>query len=375
MKTLKNYIDSVVDKVLRESLDEKADEIIHKLTSEMGEDYLEEGESCNECGGMMREGECSECGYKMEAVYELEIEEEIEELSKGQEYIAKQAKPTNKIGANDFKKLRSKKHQTDEEMEEGNAFTGALARAKKSGDDEFEVDGKKYQVKESIRLTEEEIIDLIEKIVNEEKENIKKESSHPGTSTTKRNLDKSKKENDDYIKSVTKKLKEYLKDGSKGNFEFEPKIFPKGNGELGEMSKKAYKATKEVDEYIENFAGAALENISYDEIHHKDEWVEANIVGSSKTGNNPKWANAVETEVNEKRNKVRKKNYLSILKKKESYNRQPQPVYDSKKDNEDEKNVARIFQALESKEDKKERLLKEDIEKMNNLLAYNKKTQ
>jgi rubrerythrin len=92
-------------------------------------------------------------------------------------------------------------------------------------------------------------------------------------------------------------------------------------------------------------------------------------------GNNPEWANAVETDVNKKRNKVRKRNLLGILKKKESYNRQPQPVYDSKKDNEDEKDVARIFQALESKEEKKEKLINEDIQKMNRILGYNKKTQ
>jgi hypothetical protein len=281
----------------------------------------------------------------------------------------------NKIDSNDFKLLRkSKKRQTDEEMEEGNAFTGALAKAKRKGDNEFEVEGKKYQVKESVKLTEEEMIDLIEKIVKEEKNNIKKQSNAPGISITKRNLDKSKKENDDYIKSVTKKMKEYLKDGSKGDFSFEPKIFPKGNGELGEMKKKAYKPTKEVDEYIENFAGAALENISYDEIHPNEDWVSDNIEGSSRTGNG-KWANSVETEVNEKRNKIRKNNYLSILKKKEGYNRQPQPVYDSKLDDEKEKNVSRIFQALESTEEKKEKLIKEDIDKMNRVLGYNKKTQ
>jgi hypothetical protein len=32
------------------------------------------------------------------------------------------------------------------DMEEGNEFSGALARAKASGESEFEVDGKKYQV-------------------------------------------------------------------------------------------------------------------------------------------------------------------------------------------------------------------------------------
>jgi len=404
MKTLKNYIDSVVDKVLRESLEEKADELINKIQSEVDEEYMNESE-CSECGGMMREGECSECGYKMEGIYEADFDpmEKLERVCNEESYQfdeeackshKKYAKSemteklhgnqkrldknkNNRIDSEDFKLLRkSKKHQTDEEMEEGNAFTGAVEKARESGEDEFKFGGKKYPVKESVRLTEKEMIDMIERIVNEEKNNnIRKQSNPPGVSTTKKNLEKSKESNEDYIESVTKKMKEYLKDGSKGDFDFEPKVFPKGNGELGEMKKKTYKPTKEVEEYIENFAGAALENISYDEIHPKEEWVEANIVGSSKTGNNPKWANAVETEVNEKRNKVRKNNYLSILKKKEGYNRQPQPVYDAKQDDDKEKNVARIFQALESTEDKKEKLIKEEIEKMNHLLGYNKKTQ
>jgi hypothetical protein len=401
MKTLKNYIDSVVDKVLRESLEEKADEIINKIQSEVDEEYMNESE-CSECGGMMSEGECSECGYKMEGLYEesdpksqkckyhkenfgpddertirfcgKDKSEMTERLHGRQKQLDRNK--NNKIDSEDFKLLRkSKKHQTDEEMEEGNAFTGALARAKRKGDDEFEVDGKEYQVKESIKLTEEEMIDLIEKIVNEEKDNIRKQSSAPGISITKRNLGKSKKENDDYIKSVTKKMKEYLKDGSKGDFEFEPKIFPKGNGELGEMKKKTYKASPEVEEYIENFSAAGQENIVFDEIHPSEGRMDEYMEGSSTAGNNPKWANAVETDVNKKRNKVRKRNLLGILKRKEGYNRQAQPVYDYKKDSEQEKDVARIFQALESTDDKKEKLIKEEIDKMNRILGYNKKTQ
>ena len=235
--------------------------------------------------------------------------------------------------------------------------------------------GRGVKLKESIQLTEDEMIDLIEKIVNEQKSNITKQSNPPGVSTTKKNLDKSKKENDDYIKSVTKKMKEYLKDGSKGDFDFEPKIFPKGNGELAKMDKKTYKPTSEVEEYIENFSAAGLENLVFDEIHPNEEKMDEYMEGSSKAGNNPKWANAVETDVNKRRNKVRKNNYLGILKKKESFNKQPQPVYDSKKDDEKEKNVARIFQALESTEDKKQKLIKEEMDKMNKLLNYNKKTQ
>jgi hypothetical protein len=416
MKTLKNYIDSVVNKVLRESLEEKADEIINKLKSdvteeddmdgfeelEFNEEDMEEGETCEQCGGMMSEGECSECGYKMEGLHEesdptsqrckyhkenfgpmdertirfcgKDKKEMTERLHGKQKQLDRNK--NNRIDSEDFKLLRkSKKHQTDEEMEEGNAFTGALAKAKRKGDDEFEVDGKEYQVKESIKLTEEEMIDLIEKIVNEEKDNIKKMSKPKGLSTYETAIGKSKKENDDYIKSVTKKMKDYLKDASKGDFSFEPKIFPKGNGELGEMKKKTYKATPEVEEYIENFSAAGQENLVFDEIHPNEEKMNEYMEGSSMAGNNPEWANAVETDVNKKRNKVRKRNLLGILKKKEGYNRQPQPVYDSKKDNEDEKDVARIFQALESKEEKKEKLINEDIQKMNRILGYNKKTQ
>ena len=54
----------------------------------------------------------------------------------------------------------------EEEMEEGNEFSGALAAAKASGAKEFEVGGKKYTVKESVTLTAdgEDVINLIRKL-------------------------------------------------------------------------------------------------------------------------------------------------------------------------------------------------------------------
>ena len=368
MKTLKNYIDSVVDKVLRESLEEKADEIINKIQSEVDEEYMNESE-CSECGGMMSEGECSECGYKMEGLYE-ESDPKSQKCKYHKENFGPMDERTIRFCGTD--KLKTN---------EGKKFPDLSGDGKVTRKDVLmgrgvKLNGKnKKSTNESVKLTEEEMIDLIERIVNEEKDNIKKQSSAPGLSITKRNLSKSKKENDDYIKSVTKKMKEYLKDGSKGDFEFEPKIFPKGNGELGEMKKKTYKASPEVEEYIENFSAAGQENIVFDEIHPSEGRMDEYMEGSSTAGNNPKWANAVETDVNKKRNKVRKRNLLGILKRKESYNRQAQPVYDYKKDSEEEKDVARIFQALESTDDKKEKLIKEEIDKMNRILGYNKKTQ
>jgi hypothetical protein len=55
------------------------------------------------------------------------------------------------------------------EMDEGNEFSGALAKAKAAGAKEFEVDGKKYTVKEDINLNvsavgEEDVVNLIRKL-------------------------------------------------------------------------------------------------------------------------------------------------------------------------------------------------------------------
>jgi len=55
------------------------------------------------------------------------------------------------------------------EMEEGNEFSGALAKARAAGAKEFEVDGKKYTVKEDINMNvsavgEEDVVNLIRKL-------------------------------------------------------------------------------------------------------------------------------------------------------------------------------------------------------------------
>jgi len=182
-------------------------------------------------------------------------------------------------------------------------------------------DNRKPKKSDKVTMTEEEMVTFIENIVNEQK-------SAKGLDVYKKSHKESGKENDDYIKSVTKKFKEYLKDGSKGDFDMNPKTFPKGNGQLTKMTKKAYTPSKAVDEYIENFAQTAgMENIDYDEIKPNEEWVEMNIKGSSKTGNSSDYANAEKTDLGEKINEKRKKNYLAALKR-QSYNKAPQPVTD-----------------------------------------------
>lgn len=391
MKNQQKYIDNIVSKILNETLEEKASEMVKKIKSKVEEDIeegewteidmSEESEMCEQCGGMMYEGECSECGMhpqnetydetgkfgKFDYVETDEAWDDVDWMTDGDEY--------------------------EEEVGEGNAFTGALAKAKKEGDDTFKVGEKKFHVKESkksLQLTENELIDVIEKLVKEEiekeskvKDNIRKTAKPRGLATYEKAVKGSKTENDDYIKSVTKKMKDYLKDASKGDYDMNPKIFPAGNGQLAKMDKKAYIPSSAVEDYTDNFTAAGQENLVYDEINPNEEWITDNIEGSSRTGNNSEWANAVETPTNKKRNKIRKDNLLGQVKA-QAYNKAPQPIVTDEAgestsgghSNLKLNNKAnKILKQLESTEEKNDKLIKEEFSKMNHLIKYNRKTQ
>jgi hypothetical protein len=280
-----------------------------------------------------------------------------EELKGNQRRIDKNK--NNRIDAEDFKILRrGKKTETKEECTEC---------------------GDKYELYldestgERFIFSENEIIDIIENIVLEEKKKKKKKTTTRKSDPiklTRSNQEKSKKENDDYIDSVVKKMKDYLKTGSKGSYEMKPKHFPKGNGELAKMSKMAYVPSDAVGEYIDNFTAAGLENLDYDEIHPNEKWVEDLTMGSSRTGNNPEWANAVETPNNKNRNKIRKDNLLAKIKRK-AYNKAPQPILTDKSGGDNDK-ASKIMMKLESQNERK---VISDIEKMKSLISYGKKTQ
>lgn len=270
------------------------------------------------------------------------------------------------------KMLKGDLGEMTKDIDEGNAFTGALDKARKEGKKEFEFNGKTYKVeksesKETVQMTEDELVSFIEELVNEQK-------GTPGITAYKKHQKDSGKENKDYMKMLEKKMKDYLKDGSKGKFEMNPTMFPAGNGELGEMSKKAYTPSGAVEEYIENFAySPGMENLQYDEIQPNDDWLAANLEGSSKTGNSPKYANAVDTGLGKKINAKRKKNLYGVEKNR-SYNRYPQPV-DNAGEVKGSSKLNNMFKNLGESEDKKQNIINEDIKLMKNLISYNQKTQ
>lgn len=283
----------------------------------------------------------------------------------------------------DIKKQRMEEEMDEEEMEEGNAFSAARAEAIEKGEDSFEVDGKTYPVKgeedevkeskkKTVTLSESEMIELIQRLVMEQKD-------AKGLKDTEKVLKDSKKVNDEAMADVNKKMKDYVKAGSNEGYEENPEGFPKGNGEMGEEDKMMYHASDAVEEYIDQIArSGGMENLEYDAIKPDEEWIEMNIMGDSKTGNSSEYANAVKTDANEKVNDRRKKNWLAQLKK-DSYNKSVQPVEDvagRKKGDKAAMSPDEVMSALsEGTEDKTTKKVNEDINRMKSLLGHNYKTQ
>jgi hypothetical protein len=470
----RQYIRSRFDQILKESLQEKADSLMTKLNydketelyPENEFDYVEEemneGETCEQCGGEMNEGEtCEQCGGKGEVMelggmddghpkfgdknlskltkkqmedllygiedeeedeedykprkrnkrddeeefdFELDLsEEELDEKLYGKQHKLDRNK-NRRIDKEDFKMLRKQQDETEqlyevefdreieeEETVEGNAFTGALAKAKKEGEDTFEVDGKKYDVKESILYTESDLIDLIENIVVEETKF--KKSEPKGYREYERAHKADKKENDDYLKSVAKKMTDYLKgmsdEGSKYEMK-ETKKFPTENGGMKKGNRKKYTPSDAVDEYVDAFSYPGQTNLVYDEIKPNDEWIEDLLKGSSRTGNaqvdkdGNALGNVVPSKTGEKFYNNFKDNLYGQEQQKASYKRQTQPVDQagektesgSLKSKRGKKTAQSVLNKLEeSVETKKDVKLNEEFDRIQSLMGYNRKTQ
>ena len=322
-----NYYNVLLKKILNETLEDKAKEVMEKLKfNKPGTsfDYVE-GEMCESCGGEIREGEaCESCGYSKNSevlethksyrnnnkLSDSDIEEITERLFGKQKNIDKNK--NNRIDSEDFKMLRNKKEtceecgsrsMEEEETYEGNAFTKKLKQTPKGG--KFKLGNKEYTDNSSLEesnsvlyklnsdygselFTENEIINLIENIIIEEKEknNIKKGKTPAGLEAYEKAHKGSGKENENYMKEFSKKMLDYTKSGSKEKFNTNPKHFPKGNGELEKMEKKAYEVSDDGNEFIDDYLRPGMQTLDYDEMHPNEDWMDDNIEGSSKTGNN-----------------------------------------------------------------------------------------
>ena len=306
----------------------------------------------------------------------------------------------NRIDSEDFKMLRKQQDEEQlyeidfekEEYTEGNAFTGALSNAKKHHKDEFKVGGKKFKVKESILYTESDLLDLIENLVIEEKNTFKK-SEPKGYKEYERVHNADKKENDNYLKSVAKKMTDYLKGSSDSGSKYEmkeTKKFPTENGGMKKGIRKKYTPSDAVDEYIDAFSYPGQTNLVYDEIKPNDEKIKGQLVGSSTNGNaqvdkdGNALGNVVPSEVGEKFYNNFKDNLYGQEQMNASYKRQPQPIDQAGEETErgtlkskkGKKTSQSVLNKLEESLDLKSQILiGEEFKRIQNLMGYNRKTQ
>ena len=372
-------------------------------------------------------------------------------------------------------KIRTRRDMGEQETEEGNEFTGALADAKKAGKKSFEVDGKTYPVKEAkekwiqktdmkkgalhkklgvtegdkipqsklkaikkeltkkgegdkkltaadskllkqvnlaltlkdikesvnkLTLTEDELVDMIEKIVLEqkvkdkaEKNNISKKEA-TGLKKTEKVQAASKKENEDYAKQVVEKMKKYVKAGSKDEYNESPETFPQSNYTMDKMKEKTmkYHPSQAVDEYIEAFSHPGMTNLVYDEIKPDDKKIDKYLKGDSTTGNAVRdkdgkpLGNVAPSDLGDRFKKNYDENLYGAEQMNVSYKRQPQPVDVGGSDKMDgslksirkgsTNKAQKIMNQLESKQEEKKKVkVNEDMEKIKNLITYNRKTQ
>lgn len=199
---------------------------------------------------------------------------------------------------------------------------------------------EKQNRKKVLRLKENEMIKVIEKIVME---------SLP-TATVKAQA-QSKKDNEDHAKEVAAKIKKSQTFDGNDNPEF-PK--PIGKGE-----KVARKNTPEQEKEIEDNRGGGLEDLDYD-IEPSEQFkqrLRKALDGDSTMGNSQDAANVVKSDLGKKiadkveRKKQQKKDMVM-------YNKDVQPVKVVKESTTD-------FQSI----------LNEEIEKMKKIANYDKKTQ
>jgi len=462
MSDFNKIINGIISENLSKRADELAEKIFNKIESnedvdkydlEVGSDYGFDDDE--EDYTFLRRGKHSSHGP-----FHFKRNKRGGEIAFGEKQLSNMKKRIKEDQEKDLDLAIALQSQMEEEVEEGNAFTGALAKAKKEGKKSFSVDGKEYEVTEDLGgmglgmghddfedinlsdddnprvkaikkkydrhypkhdevdqevdfvtnmdessinyrvkmddgdfldLTESELVDMIEELVTEEKvkDNLKKTGKSKGMVQYDRISKKDKETNLKANKESFKKMTDYVEKGSKGKFESNPVMFPKGNGELGKMDKKAYIPSEYVDEYVDAFAYPGQTNLRYDEIKPNDEWIEMNLKGSAKSGNaqvdeeGNALGNVVPTKTGEKFYKNFEENLYGAEQAEASYKRQSQPVEVAgetklkgglKRKGSKTSSIQKADKILnnlgESIENESTKLLNEEMETMKKLIGY-----
>lgn len=196
--------------------------------------------------------------------------------------------------------------------------------------------------KKIITLSETQMAELLKKIINE----VAVPTMDPKTEEV---LSKDGNQNDEALKAVEKKIKDYL--SFKGNDN------PKFPNQIGMGDDKAARvATTDEEEIIDDNRGRGPQDLDYQNEPSKEfkERLKMSLVGDSKMGNPSDAVNAIKTDVGEKIHKNIEKRQ-KIHKKEPIYAKEPVPV--------------------KTKGEEDLRPVHEEINRMKQMSSYSEKTQ
>ena len=201
--------------------------------------------------------------------------------------------------------------------------------------------------KTKLRLNENQLVNLINKIVKKTMVN----ESVPGIEVTKRAQKTSGSDSKSHMSDVAKKMKKTLSFDGNDNPEF-----PK---QIGKGEKVAHRNTKEEEETIEDYRGGGLEDLNY-EYEPSDKFkdrLKKSLKGDSTMGNSHDSPNVMKSDLGEK-----------ILKK-----------VDRKSKKIGKETLASWGTAIKEpivvKENKNSVVLNSEMNRMKQMFKYNKKTQ
>jgi len=272
MKNFQETIDNLISKILKEEIETKSNEIAEEMSGEwmeidMGEepkgkitaadfkklrdkkketkeedyneeDEMEEGNAFT--GALAKAKESGDDSFEVDGK-EYNVNESDDKwiqktkMNKGSLHKELGIPEGEKIPKSKLNKI---KKELSAKAEGNKKLSAADSKLLKQVNMALTLGGLK-ESSNSISLTEDELIDMIEQIVLEqkvkdsaEKKNISTKSPE-GLKKTEKVLGMNKKENDDNAKQVVKKMKDYMKDMFMGGngFEENPDDFPQSNYE------------------------------------------------------------------------------------------------------------------------------------------------
>ncbi len=270
-----------------------------------------------------------------------------------------------KEGGDDFEDMlrgRRKKHSYVDNGEETPDEMGEEKKCcEKCGKEICECSGGMYESKKkTVRLTESELIKLISKMVSE---------SIPGLQAAEKSHTESGKENQEYLTSVDKKMKDYLSFDGNDNPEF-PKAIGKGE-------KVARKNTPEQeDEIAKNYAG--LENLEYD-IEPSEQFkkrLKMAIEGDTLMGNGKVTEPAsIKPSNGAEKGKEAKEKEGNHIQTPETAKKIEKQVKDREEDKKNRVLYSKEKVPVSESKVNFSSVLDNEIKKMKNISEYNKKTQ